>query len=329
MSFPSDPEDVFGSFVLSSDALPVVERFSRWREELMARVLRVDVDVPDRDDFRAELHVLTLPRIGIIDRHSTPSQVVRDRFLIRDGADDLVFSFGWEGVSEWRTSAGETRLSPGQAIVTALNEVGGFRSPGRSSAVSIRMGRAQAARALPSIESRFGRPVAVPRTAKAILSAYLDALRGEPDLAPPIALLVEHQIEELLAHIFDPVGDLARAEAHGGVRAARRRAALADVAANLTSPHLNAATVARRIGVSERYLQRLMEEAGASLSALIREERLKLAFRLLREPRSMGRNINEIAHSVGFNDLSHFNRSFVRRFGMTPRDARGAGKPRA
>jgi AraC family transcriptional activator of tynA and feaB len=36
----------------------------------------------------------------------------------------------------------------------------------------------------------------------------------------------------------------------------------------------------------------------------------------------MALNISEIAYAWGFNDLSHFNRAFRARFGMTPREWR-------
>ena len=156
-----------------------------------------------------------------------------------------------------------------------------------------------------------------------MLRAYLKALRAAPDgLSASTSLLAEHQIEELLAHLFDPIGDLARGETHGGVRAARLRAALVDIAAHITASDLTAAGVGARLGVSERYIQRLLEGAGYSFSAYVREERLKLAHRMLRDPRRAHRRISEIAEAAGFNDLSHFNRTFRLRFGHTPSEAR-------
>jgi AraC-like DNA-binding protein len=155
-----------------------------------------------------------------------------------------------------------------------------------------------------------------------ILRAYLDTLRRGPALSASTALLADHQIEELITHIFDPASDLARGSPNGGVKAAHLNAALAHIAARLASPRLNGATVALQIGVSERYLQRLMEERGTSLSEHIREERLKFARRLLQDPRRAARRISEIAGEAGFNDLSYFNRVFLRRFGMTPSEAR-------
>ena len=321
---------LLASVELASDALPSRERFARWREELMSRVLRVEVDVPDRDNFRTNVHLMSLPRLSVISRRSTPSMVARSRALIRalirDGADDLVFNFAWEGVSHWRGADSNERVAPGQAIVSSLGDVCGFTAPTDGAGAAIRIERGRARRMLPAIEGRLMQPVTIPPAALTILRAYLDSLRRGPAPSVSTAVLAERQIEELVAHIFDPASDLARSALHGGVKAARLNAALADVASRLASPRLTAESVARRIGVSERYLQRLMEERGTSLSAHIREERLKLALRLLEDPRRAARRISEIAGEAGFNDLSYFNRSFLRRFDMTPSEARRGGR---
>jgi AraC-like DNA-binding protein len=48
---------------------------------------------------------------------------------------------------------------------------------------------------------------------------------------------------------------------------------------------------------------------------------------MLRDLRHADRTISTIAFNVGFNDLSYFNRTFRRRFGMTPSEARHTGRP--
>ncbi len=44
--------------LLTSDAFEELDRFDAWREELMLRVMRVDVDVPDKRSFHTRLRVL-------------------------------------------------------------------------------------------------------------------------------------------------------------------------------------------------------------------------------------------------------------------------------
>jgi AraC-like DNA-binding protein len=72
--------------------------------------------------------------------------------------------------------------------------------------------------------------------------------------------------------------------------------------------------------LSERYVNELLYEAGASFTTRLNELRMRKAADLLacKEGR-----ISDIAFGCGFNDLSYFNRCFRRRFGLTPTAARG------
>jgi AraC-like DNA-binding protein len=74
--------------------------------------------------------------------------------------------------------------------------------------------------------------------------------------------------------------------------------------------------------ISERYVQQLLEGAGSSFSAYLRDLRLKRARELLADPLTGRSRIGDIALMTGFNDLSHFNRMFRLKFGETPTDAR-------
>lgn len=319
-----EPKDL-APLILSSDSFGRRERFDAWREELMLRVIRVDVDVPDKTNFRTRLRVLNLPNIAIIERRSTPSVVKRTRDLVRDGDDAFVFTLPWGGTVEIRAGAGEARVGPGEAIITPLDEVGGLRTPLGVRGVSLRVARKAALSLAPGVERLVNRPVPVDEAAFAILSAYVVSLMSAPrGLDPSLASLADQQVRELLAHVFDPSGDLARAQTYGGIKAARLHAVIRDIGRSLGEPDLSAASVGRRLHVSERYVQQLLEGAGKTFSAYVREMRLKRARQLLGDPLIAHLRIADIAAMAGFNDLSHFNRMFRSYFGQTPSDARRA-----
>ena len=52
---------------------------------------------------------------------------------------------------------------------------------------------------------------------------------------------------------------------------------------------------------------------------------LTLARQLLSNPQLAGRTISSIAGAAGFGDLSYFNRTFRRRYSVTPSDVRSGG----
>ena len=68
----------------------------------------------------------------------------------------------------------------------------------------------------------------------------------------------------------------------------------------------------------------MFELEGMTFSEFVLSQRLMRAYRMLLDPRHAGLTISSIAFAVGFGDLSYFNRTFRRRFGMTPSDLRQA-----
>jgi AraC-like DNA-binding protein len=106
------------------------------------------------------------------------------------------------------------------------------------------------------------------------------------------------------------------------VRAARLRGAKAFVTQHLARHELSAATAAAHLGVTPRYVHMLFATEAASFSEFVLAQRLARAHQMLTDPRCIGRPISAIAFDAGFSDLSHFNRTFRRRFGSTPSDVR-------
>lgn len=90
---------------------------------------------------------------------------------------------------------------------------------------------------------------------------------------------------------------------------------------NLTIPELGIAWLASRLGVSVRTLQEDFHTSGRSCTEIIRECRLRRVHdRLKKYGLRQGETIAAIALSVGFNDISYFNRSFRSMFGCAPGD---------
>lgn len=91
---------------------------------------------------------------------------------------------------------------------------------------------------------------------------------------------------------------------------------------NLTEEWLSAQWLADRIGVSLRTLQEDMSAQGMTVTGMIKFKRLHLArarLEKLRGTRHPGA-IADVAYSVGFNDISYFNRSFRKLFDCSPKD---------
>jgi AraC-like DNA-binding protein len=70
----------------------------------------------------------------------------------------------------------------------------------------------------------------------------------------------------------------------------------------------------------------LFESEGSSFTDFVLDQRLYRAHRMIADPRQADRMISAIAFASGFGDLSYFNRTFRRRFGMTPSELRSRSR---
>jgi AraC-like DNA-binding protein len=166
-----------------------------------------------------------------------------------------------------------------------------------------------------------------------LLTGYLRSALSSPVLSSAVlADAVVSHTTELIALSLDPGCAAAPPASARGVRAARLAAVRADIERHLTDGSLSAAALAARHGISTRYLHKLFEDEEMTYGQFVLDRRLALAYRRLRDPRFATRTISSIASDAGFGDLSYFNRTFRRRYDITPsgarpRDRRPGGPP--
>jgi AraC-like DNA-binding protein len=126
----------------------------------------------------------------------------------------------------------------------------------------------------------------------------------------------EH-IADLIALALGARGDARALIEQRGVRTVRRDAILREITRHLADPELSAATVGSRLGITARYVGRLLEETGRSFSEHLLDQRLRRAAVLLRGP---GAPARKIAYRV----CLRLRRP--RRYGATPSDMREAAR---
>ena len=87
---------------------------------------------------------------------------------------------------------------------------------------------------------------------------------------------------------------------------------------NLNDTDLDGARLIGELGISRTMLyEKLNKLTGQTVNEFIRTIRLKYAAQYLLKS---DMRINEISHTVGFNDAQYFGKSFKKQFGMTPRE---------
>ena len=107
------------------------------------------------------------------------------------------------------------------------------------------------------------------------------------------------------------------------VQKARLRSVKAYIDAHLSDPDLSLSEIARKNGISLRYLHHLFRQTDMSASEWMRLRRLQRCYDLLSSSRYATQSITEIAYSMGFSSSSHFSNLFRAQFGVRPSDVRG------
>jgi AraC-like DNA-binding protein len=109
-------------------------------------------------------------------------------------------------------------------------------------------------------------------------------------------------------------------------RLSRRKSVLAlvtdDLARHLGRENCSIVEVSRRLGLSERTLQRRLGEAGTGFTRLYDSTRNTVSLKLLIES---DRPLSEIAGLLGYGSQSAYSRAVKRQHGLTPRQIRSAG----
>ncbi len=151
------------------------------------------------------------------------------------------------------------------------------------------------------------------------LTRHIKLLGAEGPTSDPVLVhRAANYLSELVALALEPTAPHC-AEVR---RKARLSVILDDVLAHISKPGLSAKTVAKRHGITDRYVHLLFKQSGLTFSRFVQEERLKRAFALLTNPDLNWMRISGIAFDTGFADLSTFNRAFRGRFGIHPKGVR-------
>jgi AraC-like DNA-binding protein len=254
------------------------------------------------------------PTIGVGRLRSTPSSLSRKRTHFADGNDILSIIISSGGRFQVEGVRGPDRGSTHAAIVLESSRTSVVHALDHGSAWTIRLDRAALEPMLVGICDPLQRCLGADNPGIRLLEGYLGALFAfDQDLTLPAL-----HIHDLALYALGVRGDMQLLVRERGVQAARQSAVLAALRNRAAEPRLDPAAVAAELGLSVRYLHRLLEPTGSTFAEHLARQRLERASAMLRDAACAHLKIAEIAARAGFADISHFNRSFRRTFGDTP-----------
>jgi AraC-like DNA-binding protein len=308
----------------STDSYPAHERLVAWGEALGRHCgVRIDLDPGSTEDFRSSAKITCISNFNLIEGATSSVRQRASRGSVV--SDDVTFVS--VTTSRWGLSqlGRGLDLHPGDASLLSNSDANEITISQACRHLGFSVPRAAIEPLVSDIGAAFARRVPASSPALQMLVRYLDLARRDNVVTTPklTAAFTDH-VCDLLALALGPTRDAAEQARMRGLPAARLQTIKDDIANNLRRPDLSVHFVAARHAVSVRYVQKLFEESGCTFTQFVMGQRLAAARKALTARPDVP--IFSIAYGFGFNDVSHFNRSFHRRFGCTPSDVRNAAR---
>jgi AraC-like DNA-binding protein len=306
-----------GSF--STDRVPAKDRLAYWSDLVCDVFVKLDCRSSTRHSFNAAMQYDTLGWLRVVGAESNAIEAVRSHRQIAKGyEDDLLVSIQIEGQTQLVQNGREAVLSAGDFALYDSERPYSLRMSDETRLVCLQFPRKE-------LVGRLG-PVS-PFVARAnsgkggVGRFFLDLARVLPQRASEIEgnavrSFADHVID-LLALSLDcgHAGSLHLASSRS-LMLARLKRVICD---HIRDPELGPALAARLGGMSVRHANRLLAEEGTSLERFILSERLACCASVLGSAKFDHLSVSEVAYSSGFNDASHFSRTFRTRYGLSPK----------
>ena len=298
-SFREFFQSMYGQFDIT---LPKDRKFSAHCE-----LLRVGEIVMERSHLNIECVARTASNIA-----TEPSDSFI--FLINTGTPPLMCS----------QNGNKSMLDRGACTLLTKAEPGAVLGEGKRPVLGFVIPRDRLLETVANAEDLVGELVYPGIPIARHLSRYAGMLFESDELAdhPSLLSLADKTIVDLVALSLEGRRHPQELERIPGVREMRVHEILATMREGCCHPDFSSRTVARKLGISTRYVQDLLHQTGTNFGERLLHLRLDKACIMLAQSPVM--RIGDIALLCGFNEISYFNRCFRRRFGDTPTGYRGS-----
>jgi AraC-like DNA-binding protein len=300
-------------------------RFALWVEEFGTAKNSRDIIFRDDRPFLVSVELLPVGDVVITRTAGSFSRIERRGDHARRNRDSGLSLVVNQGSSSSFAEAGarSVTIAPGGAVLLDPAQENIHAYPQEHRALALHIPRRHLVGALRQGENLNAVTIPADNEALRLLTYYASgALENEVTDRSVAGFVSQNLIGLTLLALGANRDDAEVARCHG-LRAARLGLVLRLIRDNFSDPDISPDVIAKLVGISVRYLHDLLHETGASFSERVQELRLAKAFALLTDAaHSMGK-VSAAAYEAGFNDLSHFNRTFRRKYGLTPTAARG------
>ncbi len=307
----------------STDAVPLSQRLPYWRDLVCDTFVELTCEAASPLDFSGSIKTRDCGQVRYTQVRSCRHQVVRDkRRIAGSNFDHFLLSLQLRGRGTLVQGGRTATLEPGDFAVYDVTKPYHLRFDDAFEQLVIQLPRDEIVSRLFNIEDLTGLRVSGQTGLGRLASSLIVQLASQLDaLAPEHLARAQSSAVDLVAHALAKDTDKNSTRRSESQERTLRRI-LQFIEDNLSEQELTCEAVAAANGLSERYLRKLFQSKGQTVSGWIWAQRLDRAKQAIANPLSRHRSISAIAYDWGFKDAGHFSRAFKARFGMSPRDLR-------
>lgn len=310
--------------MLTTEQVEEHERFAYWCDIVCDVFVQLDTHQLAHQTFAGRVESGSFEDIQVTELSADPQRVVRSkRQIVKSSEDYFLVSLPTKGKAYIQQDKKETVIQPGDFAIydSTRPYILQFEEPTEQLVFqfprSLLLDRCKEAERMTAIR--------IPGTENPVgymVSTYLkNVVSSYPYLNSLTQVKVANSTLDLLATAINEVSGIKVNEVNSLTNIHRERTR-AFIAAHLSDPDLTPSLIAKSLGISTRYLQKLFESEEQSVGEFIRNQRLEKCRLHIGDPTKMKRTVMDIAFQWGFNDAAHFSRIFKRRFGMSPTEYR-------
>jgi AraC-like DNA-binding protein len=295
-----------------------------WHDVVAESFTVLDVAPVSTSQFDADIAVIPLGGYGLGNAVSEPASINRTKHIRPHEGHRYFLHLQLEGKLHAFQDGHSAVLEEGDMVLcdNAAPYSLSFRE--RASTLIFSIPPKELYSRLPAAEMFLGVRLCGSAGLPSIVSAMLKSLWARAQGGERWGADIGHRIAGNVVDVLaTSCAEIQNTQVHeSAVGNARRLGIVRHIENNLKDPDLSPASIARAQSLSPRYMRLLFAKQNETVSQYILRRRLEECAKRLCDIGWRSQTVTEIAFACGFNNASHFARTFRQQFGMSAREYR-------
>jgi AraC-like DNA-binding protein len=306
--------------VISTNAVKPPDKFGLWQDSLWKLLGRLRSEASGDQTFAGKIEHCDVGDLRICRIVARRHRVIRKREGGHDNQDLLKVALQLKGSSYFEQNNRGVLLSPGTWSIYDTTRPYTVCAMGNVELLTLLIPRARIVTHRLNLNDvivrRFSGAAGVGKLAYQFMTtAFAEIANVNPEHEWEIVGAISQLIRLAMLEVSGEQTDLS-------LREKWRERIRAYIDEHMRDPNLSLDQIAGVMNCSKRYVHKLFESEGISISEYIWQMRLNRCREELLDPVFANKSITEIAYSWGFSNSAHFSRAFKEKFHMCPRTYR-------